>query len=99
MFRTTRILAALNVFLTLSVKRNISLHPQGQISANFVSQRREPVMENVDLLEGMAIARQLTVGRRICALMLATPAGGAISAKDFQNLVSSTRTFATREEP
>ena len=56
-------------------------------------------MENVDRLEEMLIVRKLTAGRRICVLMLVTQAGGATSAKDFQNLVSSTRAFATREGP
>ena len=51
-------------------------------------------------LEGTDIARKLTAGRRICALMLTTPAGGATSAMDLdQNLVSSTRTFATMGRP
>ena len=54
-------------------------------------------MENVDRLEGMPIARKLTAGRRICALIMATLAGGATSAMDFQSLVNSTKTFAIRE--
>ena len=37
MLRTTRSMDALNASLTLSVKRTIILHRQGQISANFVS--------------------------------------------------------------
>ena len=53
-------------------------------------------MENVDRLEGIVIARKLTAGRRICALIVATVAGGAMSAMDFQSLVNSTRTIAIR---
>lgn len=96
-FITTRIMDALNAFLMMSVNRNISLHRRGQISANFVSQKRESAMENVDRLEGIVIARKLTAGRRIYALILATPADGATSAMDCQIQVDSTRTFVTRE--
>ena len=98
-FITTRLMVALNAFLIMSVYRNISLNRQGQIFGNFVFQRRESVMVNVDRLEGMVIVRKLTGGRRICALILATRVGGATSAMGFQNLVRSTRTIATRGGP
>ena len=98
-FRTIRITDVLNAFLIMSVNRIITPNRQGQTIANSVSQRRDSATENVEL-EGTDIARKLTVGRRICALMLTTPAGGATSAMDLdQNLVSSTRTFATRGGP
>ena len=99
LFRTIRITDVLNAFLIMSVNRIITPNRQGQTIANSVSQRRDSATENVEL-EGTDIARKLTVGRRICALMLTTPVGGATSAMDLdQNLVSSTRTFATRGRP